>query len=147
MKKITQLNGFTLIEVLVVISIIGILAAFILPNLTGVRGRASDTQAKNNLNQLKSALRLYYNDAQTYPDVAGETACSNAAISGAVAPYLDSDVIPTTCMYLDQESANGFYAYITLSSGAGTEDTESANRCGQTVVEGQYYVCGKQGLL
>lgn len=143
MKKTTQLNGFTLIEVLVVISIIGILAAFILPNLTGIRGRASDAQAKNNLNQIKSALRLYYNDNQTYPNLAVETACSNAAISGAVASYLDSDVIPASCMYLDTDDGSGFYAYITLSSGAGTEDTESANRCGQTAAEGRYFVCEK----
>lgn len=141
MTKITQLNGFTLIEVLVVISIIGILAAFILPNLTGVRGRASDTQAKNNLNQLKSALRLYYNDNQTYPDVAAESACTT--LSAGLASYLDSDVIPAGCMYLDTDSGSGFYAYITLSSGAGTEDTESANRCGQTAVEGRYFVCGR----
>lgn len=139
MKKITQLNGFTLIEILVVISIIGILAAFILPNLTGMRERAADVQAKNNLNQLKSALRLYYNDNQKYPTVASEAACSTLA--GSLAQYIASNVIPPTCLYQDSDSGNKFRAYITLKSEAGTEDSESATACGVAVVQGRYYVC------
>jgi len=65
-----SIQGFTLIELLVVISIIGILAGLLLLNFVGVRGRASDTKVKNDLRQLKSALRLYYNDNQLYPDTA-----------------------------------------------------------------------------
>lgn len=141
MKRITQLNGFTLIEILVVISIIGILAAFILPNLTGMRERAADVQAKNNLNQLKSALRLYYNDNQQYPAVASETACS--AIAGSLSQYIASNIIPSTCLYQDSDSGNRFQAYITLKSSAGTEDSESATACGVAATEGRYYVCSK----
>lgn len=59
--------GFTLVELLVVIFVIGILSALILTNLVGVRGRASDASLKNDLYQLKTALRLYYNDFQRYP--------------------------------------------------------------------------------
>ncbi len=143
MKKITQLNGFTLIEVLVVISIIGILASFILPNLLGMRQRAADTKTKNNMNQFKNALRLYYNDNQAYPDVASETDCNAASLTSALAPYIDTDNIPLGCKYLDQDSANGFYAYVSLATSAGTEDTESADQCGRTSIDQRYYVCGK----
>jgi prepilin-type N-terminal cleavage/methylation domain-containing protein len=59
--------GFTLIELLVVVSIIGVLSALLLANFVGVRQRAADAARKNNLTQLKKALRLYYNDFQHYP--------------------------------------------------------------------------------
>ncbi len=60
-------KGFSLIELLVVISIIGVLAGVLLMNLVGVRERAADMKKKNDLIQLKKALRLYYNDNQAYP--------------------------------------------------------------------------------
>lgn len=61
-------SGFTLVELLVVIFIIGILASLLLTNFVGVRGRATDATRKNDLSQLKTALRLYYNDYQQYPE-------------------------------------------------------------------------------
>ncbi len=60
-------KGFTLIELLVVIFIIGILASIILVNIAGIRGRAKDAKKKNDLMEMKKALRLYYNDHQGYP--------------------------------------------------------------------------------
>ncbi len=60
-------RAFTLIELLVAISIIAILAGLILVNFVGTRERAADAQKKSDLNQIKKALQLYYNDEQRYP--------------------------------------------------------------------------------
>jgi len=65
--QIKNVVGFTLIELLVVISIIGILATLIFSNLQGARARARDIQRKSDLKQVKTALRIYYNDNQNYP--------------------------------------------------------------------------------
>lgn len=65
-------TGFTLIEVLVVIFIIGILVSLLLSNILGARQRSEDLERKSELNQLKTALRLYYNDNQGYPDTIPE---------------------------------------------------------------------------
>jgi general secretion pathway protein G len=60
-------KGFTLIELLVVIAIIATILGMAIPNYLGARERARDTKRKGEMSQLKSALRLYYNDYQVYP--------------------------------------------------------------------------------
>lgn len=60
-------RGFTLIELLVVIAIIGILATLILTNIQGVRERARDLRRKSDLSSIQKSLRLYFNDARTFP--------------------------------------------------------------------------------
>ncbi len=59
-------KGFTLVEMLIVIVIIGILAATILPKLMGAQDRARDTGRKADLNQLHSAMQLYKIDNMSY---------------------------------------------------------------------------------
>jgi len=75
MKKLSQYTkyhilhtGFTLIEMLVVISIIGILATLVAANLNSARSRARDAQRKSDIKNIETALRLYYNDNGSYPN-------------------------------------------------------------------------------
>lgn len=67
-KSLSSKKGFTLIELLVVISIIGILSAIIVINLQDARARARDAKTKSNIKKLETALRMYYNDYQEFPD-------------------------------------------------------------------------------
>lgn len=53
-------KGFTLIEILVVIAIIGVLSAVVLPSLNEARIKARNVMRKNDLNQIRTALFLYY---------------------------------------------------------------------------------------
>jgi general secretion pathway protein G len=85
-SKLVQLKskfkqGFTLIELLIVIAIIGILAALILTNLSGARQRARDARRKVDLDSIAKAVRLYYNDNQSFPSQGANNtigACSPA---------------------------------------------------------------------
>ena len=59
--------GFTLIELMVVLLIIGVLAALIVPNVLDRADDARVTAAKTDVNNLMQALKLYRLDNQRYP--------------------------------------------------------------------------------
>lgn len=60
-------RGFTLIEIMVVVVIMGILAALVVPKLMGRADDARITAAKQDIATLMSALKLYKLDNQRYP--------------------------------------------------------------------------------
>lgn len=60
-------SGFTLIELMVVLLIIGVLAALIVPNVLDRADDARATAAKTDVNNLMQALKLYKLDNQRYP--------------------------------------------------------------------------------
>jgi general secretion pathway protein G len=60
-------GGFTLIEILVVLVIIGVLAALIAPNVLDRASEAKVTAARTDVNNLMQALKLYKLDNQRFP--------------------------------------------------------------------------------
>ncbi len=76
--------GFTLIEILVVVAIIGILAAVLLVNMGNIRERAADARLKNKLEKFMMALRVYYSDNKTYPDTGGPQNARNITGPGSI---------------------------------------------------------------
>jgi type IV pilus assembly protein PilA len=59
-------EGFTLIELMVVVLIIAILLAIAIPTFLGARERAQDRAAQSNLRNALTAEKVYYTDAQAY---------------------------------------------------------------------------------
>ncbi|MGO5074505.1 type II secretion system protein [Clostridium sporogenes] len=62
LKKVKKKKGFTLIELMVVISIILVLASFLVPKLTAYKDKAKDTKAINTGKQIQVAAINSYNE-------------------------------------------------------------------------------------
>jgi len=65
--KDNKQKGFTLLELLVVIGIIGLLASIIVVNLTGARKRARDTKRVADIRNIQTANEDYYGKNGKYP--------------------------------------------------------------------------------
>lgn len=80
-------NGFTVIELLTVIAIIGILAAFLFPVIASSKENAKKTQCISNMHQIWTGLKAFQQNEGRYPDfIAGPAAAGMAIkdVSGVV---------------------------------------------------------------
>ncbi len=91
-------SGFTLFELLVVLSIMALLAALVAPRVIGYLGRAKEDVARSQMSNLVTSLELYYLDVGQYPkEEDGLTALveapqqSGEPIPGWRGPYLNDE--------------------------------------------------------
>ena len=95
-------SGFTLLEVIIVIALLGILAGIAVPNYFGFQDRAKVSAARQSIHSLRTYLEIYRGDFKDYPEV--------IAVSG---PNRGSPFTVSPCLYLSFEEWDkilaGFY--------------------------------------
>lgn len=119
-------KGFTLIEMLVVISLVGILAALSLVSFTSAQKQARDTVRKSDLKQYQNALEAYANiSTGLYP----EYATSNVQASNTLCNVLNTKLEPDIACSEDPkyESDDTLYYKYRSSGTSGTGTATAAS--------------------
>jgi general secretion pathway protein G len=101
-------RAFTLIELMVVLVIIGVLAALIVPNVLERADDARSMAAKTDVNNLVQALKLYKLDNQRYPT-------SEQGLSALISKPTAGPIPPNWKPYLDKlpnDPWNNAYQYL-----------------------------------
>lgn len=115
-NMITKQKGFTIVELLIVIVVIGILAAIVIVAFNGVQARANFSREKSDVANINKVIQLYYADNNIYPMTSDWVGWDQAAnfVPGLVPAYASSlPQMPTT------NANNDSYLY--RSNTAGTE--------------------------
>lgn len=92
---IRHTSAFTLVELLVVISIISVLVSIVAVSFRSSQAKGRDAQRKSDLKQVANALELYYSDYGKYPaDSAGEiVGCNGSACAWGVGSFTDGKTV------------------------------------------------------
>lgn len=117
-------SGFTLVELLIVIVVIGILAAITLVAYNGITSRATDSSEKSTVSQFQQLLELYNSENGMYPALcsADGTGCNIATPLATettlLSPYTSPvPSFPETTQYVRQTAGVGYGMLMSYSSG------------------------------
>jgi type IV pilus assembly protein PilA len=110
--------GFSLIELLVVILIIGVLAAIALPAFLGQRQKGQDSSAKSAARNLVSAVESFYVTSKTYVGAASDNDVQKSGVLGSGAGQADISTATTSGYTLVGHSASG-NSFTISKTGAG----------------------------
>lgn len=119
--QLTSRKGFTLIELLIVVAIIGILASVIIVGLAPAQRSGRDARRIADLKQVQTALELYYQKNQVYPNPAqcgSVNFTSNACWDQLSGDLIDAGVGVTAIPDDPKGANNQHYSYQAFGSGA-----------------------------
>jgi type II secretion system protein G len=102
-STIKKQSGFTLLELLIVIVIIGILALLIIPNITSAPKKARDTKRKTDITTIRKGLEEYFVNNNVYPSALTDLTTGSAPIIKTM-PTDPKNAAPYTYTYTPASS-------------------------------------------
>ena len=137
-------KGFTIIELLIVIAIIGILAGLVLNNFQGAQAKARDVQRKSRTNSIYGKLEEYYNNNAGYPDgnftaatLAGIDADALKDTNGAAPTYsfqIAASPAPTAPTLPTTSTSGGQFFYQAYGCTSASAQTTIGSTCAKYIL-------------
>jgi type IV pilus assembly protein PilE len=95
-----KVSGFTLIEVMVTVAVVGILAAIVFPNYTAYVQRSKVVDGVTKMGDFRSQMEKYFLDNRRYPTVAGGAVCGVAPLVTPADKFTITCATPSDITYL-----------------------------------------------
>jgi len=108
-KQMTSQRGFTMIELMITVAIVGILSAVALPMYTSYMARGKVVEAQSSLTSARVTMEQYYQDHRTY--VSGTCPAATTYFSYACALAANTYTITATSLAGQGLGAAGSYVY------------------------------------
>lgn len=138
MLKLLSKKGFTLIELMIVVAIIGILAAIAIPQFASMVAKSQEGATKGNLGTIRSALSIYYGDTEGYYPT---DAMTSLTLNSKYLKVIPNANMPRTSNNAVQHAATNTVntesladGYAGNETGWGYDNTFSGTAWGQVVV-------------
>lgn len=111
-------SGFTIVELLIVIVVIGILVALVVTTFSGIQRKARNTERESDVKAIHSQLEAYFNEAGAYPALGSDSVdgINNSGWRSTHMKSLDPEALRApggSSQALCGEAATNCYAYTT----------------------------------
>lgn len=124
-------KGFTIVELLIVIVVIGILAALVITTFTGIQQKARNTERETDIKAMQGQIEAYYAQNGKYPTLGN---MNDDSWRGTNMKGLDKEALrdPKSASYtLADTAAADVYSYHVTASDGTTSCDNSTNDCAQ----------------
>ncbi len=130
-------QGFTIVELLIVIVVIGILAALVITTFNGIQQKGRDTERQTDIKALHGQLEAYYAQNGRYPTL---TSLNDATFRSDNLKGLDTEALQdpkgSSATLVGAPAANS-YSYVATPSGCDNSTTDCSGYTLTATLEGQ----------